>query len=304
MGSVPSGAPAGARVRTWLRGPAVLAVTLFWWTTLLVGKLLLTPLPRHRPGWRRWVMRHWGRWTLYVAGGRRRVLGPGPAGPGLFVSNHLSYADILVLAGEVPGRFVAKAEIRDWPLIGWICRSADVLFVDRGSRRDTARVAAEMQRALDAGDTVILFPEGTSTSGHALLPFRAPLLAPAAAANLPVHYGAVHYRTTRDDPPAFLAICWWGDMPLFPHLPNLLGLRRFEATLRFGREPLRSADRKQLARQLEQAVAGVFEPTVGYEPHSPHDPRPRHVVGAGEAASPGERGSSGRDGPAVSTGAS
>jgi 1-acyl-sn-glycerol-3-phosphate acyltransferase len=258
--------------------------TFFWWFVLLVGKLLLWPFPGRRVALRHWVLRNWGRMTLRLAGGRRRVEGHAPRGPGLFVSNHLSYADILLLAGEVPGRFVAKAEIRNWPFVGWMCRTADVLFVDRSSRRDAARVAAEMQQALDAGDTILLFPEGTSTNGHDLLPFRPPLLAPAAAAEMPVHFGALHYRTSVTDPPAFLSICWWGDTPLFPHLPELLGLESFEATLRFGNAPISNRDRKVLAAQLQQAVTELFEPVVDFEPHSPGDPRPRSVV---EAEQPG-----------------
>ncbi len=221
-----------------------------------------------RETWRRVrsaIVRRWGGACLAVLRCRLDVHGQPPAPPCLLVSNHISYVDIFVLAACAPGRFVSKAEIRGWPVVGWMCRSVDILFVDRGRRRDVSRVGALIDEALEAGDPVILFPEGTSTAGHEVAPLKPSLLAPAAARGLPVHWAVLRYETPPDERPAFLSVAWWGDMPLVPHAPDLLKLRRFDVELVFGEAPVRYSDRKELGRQLREHMAGGFRPMASQE---------------------------------------
>ncbi len=250
---------------TW-RTPAFLLVTLAAWLSLLV----LRPLVRRRryPTWRQiraGVMRRWGRACLAVLGCRVTVRGRPPEPPCLLVSNHISYLDILVLAAHSPARFVSKAEIAGWPLAGTVCRTADVIFVDRGRRRDVTRVGSQIDEALRAGDPVILFPEGTSTAGDAVATLKPSLLAPAANGGQPVHWAVLRYETPADEDPAFLSVAWWGDMPLTPHAPELLKLRRVAAELEFGTEPFRNADRKELAVLLRRRMTTAFRPMVSSE---------------------------------------
>ena len=256
-------------VRLWRlvwRGPALLLLTLAAWLPLFV----LKPFLAHRryPTWRKvrsGIKRRWGRACLAVLGCRVTVRGAAPAPPCLLVSNHISYVDILVLAAYSPARFVSKAEVGDWPLAGTICRTVDILFVDRGRRRDVTRVGEQIAEALEAGDPVILFPEGTSTPGDAVATLKPSLLAPAAVRELPVHWAVLRYETPDDEDPAFLSVAWWGDMPMTPHAPELLKLRRIDAELEFGAEPFRHADRKQLAGLLRERMAVAFRPMVSSE---------------------------------------
>lgn len=95
---------------------------------------------------------------------------------GLLVSNHLSYVDVLVIGAITPAIFVSKNEARHWPVFGALARLAGTIFVRRDKRTDVARLAAEIKNALDAGVLVVLFPEGTSSAGARVLPFKSALL--------------------------------------------------------------------------------------------------------------------------------
>src|SRR5262249_22692599 len=98
---------------------------------------------------------------------------------GLLVCNHLSYFDVLILAAITPSEFVAKSEVRKWPVFGWFARLAGTIFVERDKRSHTAQSAAEIASALADGSLVVLFPEGTSSGGETVLPFKSSLLEPA-----------------------------------------------------------------------------------------------------------------------------
>ena len=209
---------------------------------------------------RRMFYQRWARSMMRVLGVSVRVTGSPPEGGCLLVSNHLSYIDILVIASLKPARFVAKSEIAGWPLIGTLCRSVDTIFVDRQSRRDVLRVAAEMELAVAQGEGVVLFPEGTSTRGNEVLPFKPALLSHAARTGLPVHLSCLRYQTAPDDVPADLSVAWWGGMPLVPHLLPLLQLDRIEAQIHFLEETVLESDRKRLADQLRAKLLEHFEP--------------------------------------------
>ena len=168
---------------------------------------------------------------IRILGGRLRIEGEPPAAPFFLVSNHLSYVDILVLASCLDGFFIAKIEIRHWPLFGLLSRTVGTLFIDRELRRDVVRVNGLIEEVLDSGYGVILFPEGTSTQGHEVAAFRSALLDYPARRGMPVHVAAVGYRTPPGELPAHLAMCWWGDAQFAPHARQLLGVRSFEATL-------------------------------------------------------------------------
>ena len=248
------------------RGPALLLAALAAWLPLLVLRpLLARRAPRAWRAVRRSVLRRWGRASLAILGCRVTVRGEPPKEPFLLISNHISYVDIFLLSAFTPGRFVSKAEIGDWPVIGAMCRTADIIFVDRGRRRDVTKVGEKIAEALAAGDPVILFPEGTSTPGNEVAPLKPSLLAPAAGQELDVHWVVVRYETPPDETPAFLSVAWWGDMAMTPHAPDLLKLRRIDAQIEFGEGTVRSADRKVLARRLREQMAGSFRPMVSSE---------------------------------------
>lgn len=240
-------------------------ITFVAWGWATLAALLLRPWPRARVRNQGRAFRFWCRSLSRLFGIRVRVTGSAPLPPFFLVSNHLSYADIVVLGTELPCIFVAKAEIDGWPLFGALCRSVNTIFVDRGVKRALPRALAEIEMTLDAGQGIVLFPEGTSGPGHEVLPFRSSLLDLAARSGYPVHQASLSYAIPRGSPPAHLAVAWWGEMPLVPHLRAFLQLPEIEATLAFGDEPFADENRKRLGERLRDAVASRFVPLVTKE---------------------------------------
>lgn len=191
---------------------------------------------------------------------RLRVAGRPPAPPFFLVSNHLTYLDILALGAALPCVFVAKGEIDGWPIFGALCRSVGTVFVDRTVKRDIPRALGELEQAVAERRGIVIFAEGTTGSGQQVLPFRSSFLDLPAKRGLPVHWAALSYAVPDDDPPASLAVGWWGDMPFGPHVRELLKLDRIDATLVFGDQPAAERDRKTLSAQLHAAVAAAFTP--------------------------------------------
>jgi 1-acyl-sn-glycerol-3-phosphate acyltransferase len=205
-----------------------------------------------RHGQSRWLHRHAIRIGRVV---RLRVhsLGRPPSG-GFLVANHLSYLDILVLGSCTPCRFVAKREVRGWPVLGPLATMAGTIYVNRESRADIRPTTGKMRRAVSDGALVILFPEGTSSDGSDVLPFKSSLLAPLAQE---AAVGAAHLSYTLRDGSVTDEICYWRDMTLLPHLLNLLTKDEVTATVRFGRMDTRGDDRKTLARRLRDEVKAL-----------------------------------------------
>jgi 1-acyl-sn-glycerol-3-phosphate acyltransferase len=171
-------------------------------------------------------------------------------GAGLTVSNHLTYLDILVYGAARPFLFVAKSEVRRWPLLGALATFGGTIFVDRGRSLQVADATREIEQALRAGIPVLLFPEGTSSDGSSVLPFRSPLFDPAIRAGASVTAAAVRYHaadTTEDQ------ITYWGDMVFLPHLFRTLCVRGLTAEIGFD-SPCRFPDRKCAAREAWRQV--------------------------------------------------
>ena len=174
---------------------------------------------------------------------------------GILISNHLSYLDILAISAVNPAVFVSKADVRRWPLFGWFAAIAGTVFVDRERRTHVGEVNREIEAALAAGLLVVIFPEGTSSNGETILPFRTSLLEPAARGNHPIAVGWLHYELADGD--AGQEVCYWGDHSFFPHLLNLVGKKSIRATQRFARFQRTTDDRKVLAGQLQAAVSAL-----------------------------------------------
>ncbi len=197
---------------------------------------------------------------MRAVGVRVSVEGVPPPEGSLVVSNHLSYLDIPVLGSVFPLVFVAMAELRRWPLWGIAASVGGTIFVDRATKRDVLRVRREMGEAMGRGDRVVVFPEGTSTEGRTIIPFKSALLADAAAAGTPVYWLTLSYRTPPGGPPARDRVCWWGGIGFVRHAAGLLAIRRVYCTVRFGDAPVRSADRKAMAAELRRSMLRRFEP--------------------------------------------
>ncbi|MEO0575318.1 MAG: lysophospholipid acyltransferase family protein [Pseudomonadota bacterium] len=220
--------------------------------SLSIGRLALGAEAKRR--WRVLHFNVWSRGVCRLLGGRTNIVGTPPAAPFFLVSNHLSYLDILVLAQYLPCRFVAKSDVARWPVVGYLTRIADTLYINRTRRADIPRANAAIHNALLSGDSVALFPEGTSSNSDWALPIKAPLLQVAADNGIDVHTAAIRYDTHPSDIPAQASICYFGDDVFGQHIWRLFHLRGFTTTLRFCEQPVSGSDRKTLAANVEDSI--------------------------------------------------
>jgi lyso-ornithine lipid O-acyltransferase len=187
---------------------------------------------------------------------RRLALAPSVRRPqagdvaGLTVSNHLTYLDILVFGAARPFLFVAKSEVRRWPLLGTLASLGGTIFVDRGRSLQVADASREIEEALRSGIPVLLFPEGTSSDGSSVLPFRSPLFEPAIRAGAAVTAAAVRYHAADASEDQ---LAYWGDMVFLPHLFRTLCVPGLAAEIEFD-SPCCFRDRKCAAREAWQQV--------------------------------------------------
>jgi 1-acyl-sn-glycerol-3-phosphate acyltransferase len=203
------------------------------------------------PTMRRQWLQHSSRRVLRILHAHTRASGNIPSS-GLLVANHLSYLDILVLASITPCSFVSKHEVKSWPVFGWFATIAGTVFVNRERRTKTAQTTDEIAAVLDTGALLVIFPEGTSTGGDTLLPFKSSLLEPVARQPHPLNVCFLKYEL--DDGNVSEDVCYWRDMTLLPHMINLLSKRALRVSVKFQEVVKRSSDRKELARQLHAEV--------------------------------------------------
>lgn len=147
---------------------------------------------------RRSCIAWWAGKMLRLMGLRLQAQGEFRPGAKLVVANHISWLDIMAIHAVCPeARFVSKADVQHWPLVNRLISAAGTLYVDRDKRRDALRVVHQMAEAMQAGDTVAVFPEGTTADGHVLLPFHANLLQAAIATATPIQPVALRYADAR-----------------------------------------------------------------------------------------------------------
>lgn len=212
--------------------------------------------------WRQIILYRWTWCFRRISGMKLEIIGNRPKPPFFLVCNHLGIADMAVLRQAATGVFVAKAEVKSWPLAGRICRDMGMIFINRQNRRDIPRAGSEIIERLDHGEGVIVFAEGTSTRGETVLPFNSSFLQFAAERNVPVSYAALTYRVAEGLPPASDYICWWEDISFFAHMWRIFTLPGYTAIVTFGEEPITNHDRKALAAELRERVAGKFIPVL------------------------------------------
>lgn len=203
---------------------------------------------------RRARVRWWSVKMLHVLGLELRVHGEFAPGAKLIVANHVSWLDILAVHAVCPqARFVAKADVQRWPLVGRLVAAADTLYIERDRRRDALRVVHQMAAALAAGDTVAAFPEGTTGDGLALLPFHANVLQAAISSGVPVQPLALRYADARHS--VSPAAQWLGDTTLAGSLWKLARAERLVVQLRvLPPQGSRHVERRALATHLRQRI--------------------------------------------------
>ncbi len=256
-----------------LRGVFV-GVVFFTTVTMLAGVQGLLRTFR-LPGRGRVAMAYYA-FLCRLLGIRVRVVGtPVLDRPALMVGNHTSWADILAIGSAAPVAFVAKREVRRWPVIGLIARLQRTVFVDRQRRQQTGDAITDMVRRLADNVPVVLFAEGTSSDGNRVLPFRSALIGAVRDAG---NHDGIRGRLVIQP----LSICytgvqglplgrqhryltaWYGDLDLMPHLSALVRRGAIDAVVTFG-EPVAAdaePDRKRLTRQLERTVRRITAQTL------------------------------------------
>jgi len=256
------------------RGGAVL------WSLILTWGIAALVAARLAPRTRRLLSTRLAQNTLAALDVRMHVTGVSPADdrPRLFVANHVSWLDVYALGAWWPARFVAKVETASWPLAGTIARRFDALFIVRGSFRDAARVKARVAAALAAGDSVVVFPEATTTDGTRLGRFHPAMFQAAIEAGAVIQPVAVRYR--RPDGSLCLAAAFVGDDNFAASLCRVLREPAIQVEVHVG--PALSPagwTRRELAARAQAAVAGA----LGLPPAlvlRPYPVRPRRIAPA------------------------
>jgi 1-acyl-sn-glycerol-3-phosphate acyltransferase len=199
----------------------------------------------------------------------------------LFVSNHVSWADILAIGSVMPIAFVSKSEVANWPLVGTTAKLQRTVFVDRARRSQTGDAIAEMVKRLQGGISVMLFAEGTSSDGNRVLPFRSALIGAVREAGSRTEGGvmiqpmAISYTLQHGIPMGHQhrpLVAWYGDLDFMPHIKILIARGAIDAVISYG-EPITAdaaTDRKKLARQLEDAVRGLNSASLLGRPRPAH----------------------------------
>jgi 1-acyl-sn-glycerol-3-phosphate acyltransferase len=225
-----------------------------------------------QPAQRR-MAQNWSTQLLAILCIKLRHRGAPPAAEAqrvILAANHISWLDVYALNTVCPARFVAKAEIRGWPLLGWLSRNAGTLFIERTKRSDTARINADIADVLKVGDRVAVFPEGTTNDGTALRHFHASLLQSAVTASALLYPVAIRYT---DITGKVSEAAPYVDISMLESLQRILRQPWIDVELIFA-DPIDSSgkNRRELARGAEQAIANALSlPLPHKTPGKPAD---------------------------------
>ncbi len=255
--------PAGW-LRVALRGGALAAILATGVVAMALLRLAERPLyGLHRP-WTPFITQIVCRLAFLVLGMRHETVGERMAARGAVVANHASWLDIFTLNARKRIYFVSKAEVAGWPGIGLLAKITGTVFITRDRRQARAQQELFEERLL-AGHKLLFFPEGTSTDGFRVLPFKTTLFQAffneKLRQELRIQPITVIYTAPPGEDPRFYG--WWGDMGFGPHLLQVLAVRRNGAAKVIYHAPVRVADfpdRKALAACLEEVVRGGMPP--------------------------------------------
>ena len=189
---------------------------------------------------------------------------PARGGPVLFVSNHISWADIPVLGSRLPAAFIAKSDVAGWGIVGRLATLARTVYVERSRRSSAGAQRDAIADRLAAGDSLILFPEGTNSDGTGVLPFKSALFAVTEIVpETCIQPVTIAYTRVNGMPVTRMRLpdlAWVGDTELMPHVIGFMGLGRVTAEIRFHLPVCATnfADRKALARHCHGVIAQAY----------------------------------------------
>lgn len=231
-----------------------------------IGGLLISFLPvgfwKKQQLKTKWIQ-HCCKLGLFIMRVKVQIQGELP--PSSFVvCNHMSYLDILILTQLAPMSFVTSQEIKETPVLGWLCQVGGCLFVERRNKINIKNEIQQITKSLSENQNVVVFPEATSTNAEEVLRFKRPLYNAAIFANKPVSVLCLNYTSINSDPFTALNrdyVCWYGDMSFVPHLWKLMSLKSVTATVDVC-EILSTQGQSvdQLAQSSHKTVSDYFKP--------------------------------------------
>lgn len=228
--------------------------------------------PRKNNAWQRATVQRWGQQLLNLLSVELKIHGELPTGKKLIVSNHISWLDNFVVQALCPAHFVAKSEIRSWPVMGWLVAHTGALFIERARRHHTLKINQDMMAALDSGDSVALFPEGTTGTCEQIRPFHSSLLQACIGSNAPLIPAGLRYHSA--DGSQTHSADYVGEMNFMTSLNNILREEKIIANLHIGSAiSAAGKSRRDLAHEAEQAVASLLGLAAPHRiPKTPPDP--------------------------------
>jgi 1-acyl-sn-glycerol-3-phosphate acyltransferase len=253
-----------SQLRTWFR---LLRVG----SHLIYGAAIVACIYPWVSGATRAMLRQsWSRGLLAVLNVRLRVWGHGWPVHGMLVSNHISWLDVFVINSIYMPVFVCKDDVRRWPFVGWLCARNEAVFINRGRPRDARRVSFEIEERLRKGILVAAFPEGTTSEGSGVLPFRGALLQAAVDAGchtLPLGLRYLDAHEHRTEAPSYC-----GDLSLWDSLRSIAAQPALTAEIR-ALAPIASDGRTRRAL-AEEACASIRAHLDNAQRHSEPDAGP------------------------------
>lgn len=251
-------APAPARTNRVIRAVRWIRVL----THVAVGLIAVgVVFPRVSAQRRATITGWWARKLLRILNILLSICGARPARNArnlIVTANHVSWVDIFVISAVQPSRFIAKAEIRDWPIAGWLSDKAGTVFIRRARRRDTAKINETMRKVLAEGATIGFFPEGTTTLGDKLLKFHTSLFEPAVANAATIAPAAIRYRASDGGPPD--AVAFVDDLSFAESVALIIAEKSMIAEITFAPQiPAAGLTRRELAFQSEAAIAWILD---------------------------------------------
>jgi lyso-ornithine lipid O-acyltransferase len=261
---------------------------------LLIGAFFFTVTPLlisiqwlleklHLPGWG-FICSNYYRVLRAILRIKLRVVGEPVRGRAvLFVSNHVSWVDIVVVGSILPVAFVAKSEVRKWPLVGITAKMQRTVFVDRARRHQAADAIGEIVQRLHGGTSVVLFAEGTSSDGNRVLPFRSALVGAikhaaqhdGGAADILIQPMSICYTGQHGIPMGRQnrpLVAWYGDLDFMPHIKKFITHGAVDAVVSYGKPVPASGDtdRKAMTKALESTVRGLTAAALLGRPRPAH----------------------------------
>lgn len=223
---------------------------------LLYGALLAIIYPHLAQVRQRRILKNWSRYLLTILNVGIQIEGPQLAraeGGCMLVANHVSWLDIFVLNAIYPSLFIAKSEVRDWPLIGWLCRRSGTIFIERAMRQNTSLINQHVSLMLKQGACIGLFPEGTTTDGKQVAHFHSALIQPAIDAGARLCPIALRYQDEMGT--LSTAAAFTGDMTLTQSIWKILRCPQLNALVVFTPALMTAnKNRRVLARAAQQAI--------------------------------------------------